>query len=138
LQGNPISITNLHQQLASPIEVLKNTIGDAPLAMKIVFNEGDEGRVDFDLQRTTEVDPENSRKRVTASESDLNLPHGSHGGSQNEYRDDVVEEEEDLGQRLVTSDQHEEIHDVSPMSRPARHSWTETDFIPVHPNYNRT
>jgi hypothetical protein len=59
LNGNPISIVNLHRQLTSPLEVLGSTIGDAPLAMKVIFNGHDEGTVQFDIQsRTTSLNTE--------------------------------------------------------------------------------
>ena len=50
LNGNPISIANLHRQLTSPMSVLANALGDTPLAMKVLFNGQDEGRVQFDLR----------------------------------------------------------------------------------------
>ena len=69
LDGNPISIINLHKQLVSPIDVLAATIGDAPLAMKIQFNGSDEGRVQFDPPPSTS-DTESLKRRV----SEVSIP----------------------------------------------------------------
>lgn len=140
LEGNPISIINLHRQLTSPIEVLKNTIGDAPLDMKIVFNNVDEGRVQFDVPPSTGVDSENLRKRGMTSESDLNIP-GSAGGSQDGFQDDGRVEEAPIfhGMQQRTPDQHQEVRTVSPASTSReRYSWRGADFIPVQIDYDRT
>jgi len=42
LDGSSISIVNLYNQLTSPIGVLKTTLGDTPLAMKVMFANTDE------------------------------------------------------------------------------------------------
>ena len=78
LNGNPVSIVNLYRQLTSPIEVVGSTIGDTPLAMKVLFNGREEGRVHFDLHsRPTSSD--NEAKRTSPEEVSLD------GSQENQY-----------------------------------------------------
>jgi hypothetical protein len=61
LDGHPISIVNLINQLTSPMSVLSKTLGDGPLAMKIQLDTSEKG-VRFDITRPT---PDNTRNRDT-------------------------------------------------------------------------
>jgi hypothetical protein len=74
LNGNPISITNLHRQLTSPMDVLASTLGNAPLAMKVLFNGQDEGRVHFDVvssRPNSEAGGETIRKGMNSEDISL-------------------------------------------------------------------
>jgi hypothetical protein len=136
LDGNPISIVNLHRQLTSPIEVLKNTIGEAPLAMKIVFNGSDEGNVQFNVQ--PRVESENLQKRGITSESDLHIPRSVNGSQENIGGDATMEEHRVFMERRRTAQELQQNHTVSPESMSERYSWTYTDYIPVQMDYDRT
>jgi hypothetical protein len=61
LDGHPISIVNLLNQLTSPMSVLSKTLGDGPLAMKIQLDTSEKG-VRFDITRPT---PDSTRNRDT-------------------------------------------------------------------------
>lgn len=141
LDGNPISIINLHRQLISPVEVLSNTIGDTPLAMKIQFNGEVEPRVEFDVQPSqSEVDAENLRNRGITSQSDLNLPLDNVGDG---FRDDMSLEEDRIffgrDRRRSAESQRSEGRSVSPELRSTRYStWQDGEFHPVQIDYDRT
>jgi hypothetical protein len=141
LDGNPISIINLHRQLISPVEILANTIGDTPLAMKIQFSGQVEPQVQFDgLPNQSDTDLESLRKRRVTSQSDLNLPLDDVEGG---FRDDMTLEEDRifLGRERRTSGESEgsEARSVSPELRSTRYStWEDGEFHPVHIDYDRT
>ena len=123
------------------MEILANTIGDTPLAMKIQFNGQDDPRVQFDVQPApNDADVESLRKRGITSPSDLSLPLGGVG---DRFRDDMSLEEDRifLGQNHRTSadSQQSEVRSVSPELTSTRYStWQDGEFHPVHIEYNRT
>ena len=141
LDGNPISITNLHRQLTSPVEVLANTIGDTPLAMKIQFNGRDDPRVQFDVQPgQSDTDVESLRKRGITSQSDLNLPLNGVGDG---FRDDMSLEEDRIflgrDRRMSAGSQRSEVRSVSPELTSTRYStWQDGELHPVQIDYDRT
>jgi hypothetical protein len=53
LNDLPISVANLLRQLTSPINVLRKTLGDGPLAMRIQLDTLDKERVRFEMTRST-------------------------------------------------------------------------------------
>jgi len=132
LDGNPISIINLHKQLVSPIDVLAATIGDAPLAMKIQFNGSDEGRVQFDPPPVSISDTESLKRRV----SEVSVL---------QERDEMSVEEARmfLGMQARREEQEmrreDEGRTISPEPTTSpRYSWSDAEFIPVYIDYDDT
>ena len=136
LEGNPISVDNLHRQLTSPIDVLKNTIGNTPLAMKIVFNGQSHNSIEFDgqAQSDTEGKANNSgpgevvrtislsRKAMEMSqEEELVVFEMQARRAANEHREILQ----------VDSPREMEFEDISPVSTSLRYSWGQKSFLPV-------
>lgn len=154
LRGNPISVDNLHRQLTSPIAVLKNTIGETPLAMKIVFDGQSHHSVEFDVQTPP------STRNGAKSESPGFIQNAA--GSVNRRAGEMSEEEQrvvfEMQERrrengrevetrreedemdLVQSPHPTEFEEISPVTNSLRYSWSQHSFLPAaesHPQIYR-
>jgi hypothetical protein len=145
LRGNPISVDNLHRQLTSPISVLKNTIGETPLAMKIVFDGQSHHSVEFDVQ-TPPTTRNGAKSENTAFNQNAAGSVSRRAGEMSQEEQRVVFEmqerrrengrevetrREEDEEELVQSPHPTEFEEISPVTNSLRYSWSQHSFLPV-------
>jgi hypothetical protein len=144
LDGNPISIVNLHRQLTSPIDVLASAIGDTPLAMKIIFNGQDEGIVQFDVGAPTTEDLREGDSSTKIPSIQIRNSRGITRDSLDESYDGLSTEEarmlvgmQQRREARASRDQSLERRSMTPDAEGSslRQSFGPGDFIPVHIDY---